>query len=338
MRGNSFGEFLVLTTFGESHGVALGAVIDGCPAGIELGVEDFAAALRRRRPGQSSLSSQRREADEPEILSGIFEGRTLGTPIAVMVRNRDARSSDYSPNEHRTGHADLIWEEKYGVRDYRGGGRASGRETLSRVIGGVVALKLLPPGVGITAFTRRIGNISATAIPDSLTTGMIDAHPTRCPDPEAARRMEAELLTCIETGNSRGGVVELRVDGLPAGLGEPVFRKAKSLIAGALMSIGAVTGVTLGDAFEDAALSGREYHSDATADGYSARAAGIQGGISNGCRITLLCAVKPVSTVGAAARRGRHDPCIVPRVVPVLEAMTSLVLADLSLARRLDSL
>jgi chorismate synthase len=338
MRGNTFGDFLTLTTFGESHGPALGAVIDGCPAGIPLGVEDFAAALRRRRPGQSSVASPRKEADEPEIVSGLFEGRTLGTPICVIVRNEDARSGDYDPKTYRTGHADKVWEEKYGIRDYRGGGRASGRETVGRVIGGVVAEIILPPSVRIVGFTRRVGCIDAVAVPESLSRELVDAHPTRCPDPEAAERIAAELLACIDTGDSRGGIVEIRIDGVPEGLGEPVFRKTEALLAQAFMSIGAVSGVMMGDAIADAVRDGLDLHGVGSEirEGISRASRGIQGGITNGERIVLTAIVKPTSTIGKMAISGRHDPCIVPRVIPVLEAMAALVLADLYLAARLD--
>jgi chorismate synthase len=338
MRGNSFGTFLTLTTFGESHGAALGAVIDGCPAGIPLAVEDFTHALRRRRPGQSDLVSPRRESDTPELLSGVFQGVTLGTPIAVLVRNEDARSGDYTPGRHRPGHADRAWDDKYGVRDHRGGGRASGRETVGRVIGGVVAEKILPPAARIVGFTRAIGGITAADIPEHVTRELVDAHPTRCPDFDAAERMAGELRRCRERGDSRGGIAELRIDGLPAGLGEPVFGKTKARLTAALMSVGAVTGVLLGDAWNDVRLDGAVYHKagGAEREGYSPRAWGIQGGITNGDRIVLQVLVKPPSTLGAEAASGRHDPCILPRIIPVLEAMAALTLADLVLAARLD--
>jgi chorismate synthase len=340
MRGNTYGHFLALTSFGESHGAALGAVIDGCPAGIPLSEEDFAAALARRRPGQSKITTGRSEADAPEVLSGIFEGHSLGSPLTVIVRNTNARSDDYDPNYYRAGHADRVWEEKYGRRDWRGGGRASGRETLARVIGGVVAKKVLGDDVTITAFTRQVGEHVADALPTRLTLAEIDAHPTRCPDPAVAAAIEAELLACKEAGDSRGGVVEIWVDGLPIGLGEPVFGKAKSRLAEALMSVGAVAGVTLGDAVNDAATDGKSFHSGVSGTGpdagISPAANGIQGGITNGERIILRAYFKPASTVGSMATSGRHDPCIVPRAVPVLEAMTALALADLALAARLD--
>lgn len=340
MRGNTFGQFLALTTFGESHGVALGAIVDGCPAGIPMEVEQIQAALDRRRPGQSAITTARGELDRAELLSGVFEGVTLGSPIAVMVRNHDARSQDYDPNYLRAGHADRMWQDKYGVRDWRGGGRASGRETIGRVIGGVIAEAILPPEVRIVGFTRAVGTHEALEVPEVLTREAVDAHATRCPDAAVAARIEAELLECKARGDSRGGVAELWIDGCPAGLGEPVFHKAKSRLADALMSVGAVVGVVLGDAVEDAKRPGVAFHAGVSGAGeragISASAAGIQGGITNGERIVLRAFFKPASTVGGMATGGRHDPCIIPRAVPVLEAMAALVLADLYLASRLD--
>ncbi len=338
MRGNTFGNFLTLTTFGESHGVALGAIIDGCPAGIPISVEEIQHELNRRRPGQSKLTTSRGEKDQAEVLSGIFEGHTLGSPIAVIVRNHDARSRDYDPNYMRAGHADRVWQEKYGRRDWRGGGRASGRETLGRVIGGVIASKILPPEVRITGFTRQIGTIIAQDLPDELTRDLVDAHPTRCPDLDAAQAMSEDLIACKQEGDSRGGVAEIWVDNIPMGLGEPVFYKAKSALIGALTSVGAVVGATLGDAHEDARTPGKQFHkgvSGAGAEaGLSPAANGIQGGITNGQRIRLLVYFKPASTVGSMATSGRHDPCIIPRAIPVLESMVALTLADLYLANQ----
>ena len=340
MRGNTFGNTLTLTTFGESHGVALGAIVDGCPAGIPLSVDDIQRELDRRRPGQSALTTSRAEGDRAELLSGIFEDHTLGSPIAVIVRNHDARSKDYDPNYYRAGHADRVWQEKYGRRDWRGGGRASGRETIGRVIGGVVAQRILPPGVSITGFTRQVGTIEATDLPLSLSREEVDRHPTRCPDPEAAERIEADLLECKAQGDSRGGVAEIWVDDIPIGLGEPVFHKAKSALIGALTSIGAVVGATLGDAHHDAQLPGKIFHQGVSGSGanagFSSAANGIQGGITNGQRIRLLVYFKPASTVGSMATSGRHDPCIIPRAIPVLEAMVALTLADLYLTSKLS--
>ncbi len=342
MRGNSFGRALTLTTFGESHGVALGALIDGCPAGLEFDVAKLEAQLNRRRPGQSGITTARSESDAPEILSGVFEGKTLGTPICVIVRNKDARSKDYDPSYFRAGHADRVWEDKFGHRDYRGGGRASGRETLARVIGGTVAETILPNTVSIVGFTRQIGTHVATDIPAVLTREIVDEHSTRCPDPVVAELIEAELLACKEAGDSRGGIVELWIDGVPRGLGEPVFNKAKALLGGAMMSVGAVVGVELGEGHLDAAAGGKSFHSGVSGSGEDAgispAANGIQGGITNGERIRLRVFFKPASTVGSMAKAGRHDPCIVPRAIPVLESMAALVLADLYLLSKLDTL
>jgi chorismate synthase len=338
MRGNSFGNQLVLTGFGESHGTGIGAVIDGCPSGVHLTSEHISHALQRRRPGQSPITSARAETDDAEILSGVFEDRTLGTPIAVLVRNTDARSDDYTSEQYRIGHADRSWQSKYGHRDYRGGGRSSGRETISRVIGGAVAERILPDDVRITAFARQIGHIAAVHIPDSLTRDMVDSYPTRCPDPDADVAITEELLRLREQGDSVGGIVELRLDNVPPGLGEPVFHKLKSTLTSAIMSIGAVTGVALGDAFTEALLPGSAYHEalPGGAEGLALRSYGIQGGISTGARIVLRCAVKPTSTLGDMARAGRHDPCIIPRIIPVVESMAALVIADHWLAARMD--
>ncbi len=340
MRGNSFGNFLVLTTFGESHGPALGAVLDGMPAGVHLSTEHIAAELRRRRPGQSAVTSGRLEEDVPEILSGVFEDVTLGTPIAVIVRNTDARSEDYDAHVYRVGHAESVWEQKYGLRDYRGGGRTSGRETLARVIAGAIAGRLLPPDLSIVAFVSQIGNIAARVSDETLNRIHVDSFATRCPDTDADKSITQELLRCKESGDSLGGIIELRIDGVRAGLGEPVFNKAKSALTAAMMSIGAVSGVSLGDAFSESSLPGNIFHlqQDGAHPGTDVRAHGIQGGLTNGQRITLRVAIKPTSTIGQQARQGRHDPCIAPRIVPVVEAMSALVLADLLLAQRLDRL
>lgn len=340
MRGNTFGHALTLTTFGESHGVALGAIIDGCPAGIALTHEDVQHELNRRRPGQSKITTSRTESDQAEILSGVFEDHTIGSPICVIVRNHDARSKDYDPNYLRAGHADRVWQDKYGRRDWRGGGRASGRETIGRVIGGVVAQKILPASVSITGFTRQVGLLCAQNIPDLLHPKLVDTHATRCPDPDIAEKITQDLLECKKHGDSRGGIAEVWIDGVPSGLGEPVFHKAKALLAQALMSIGAVTGVTLGDAYTDARTPGKLFHQGisgtAKEAGISAAAQGIQGGITNGERICLRVYFKPASTVGSMATTGRHDPCIIPRAIPVLESMIALTLADLYLTQRLN--
>ncbi len=341
MNANTFGRLLTLTTFGESHGPAMGAVIDGFPAGISVDLDrDIQPHLNRRRPGQSKITTSRSEADKAEILSGVFDGKSLGSPICVVVRNTNARSKDYDPNYYRAGHADRVWEEKFGHRDYRGGGRASGRETVSRVIGGSFARLLLPEEVSVVGFTRQIGTNIAEDIPEALSIDDVDAHASRCPDPEVAARITEDLETCKEEGDSRGGIIEIRIDGLPAGLGDPVFWKMKNSMADAFMSVGAVVGVGLGDAPAAARAAGQQFHTGIAGSGpdagISPAANGIQGGISNGERIVFRVYFKPASTVGSMAKKGRHDPCIVPRAVPVIEAMAALTLADHFLARRLN--
>ena len=327
---NTFGTLFRVTTFGESHGPALGAVIDGCPAGVPLTREQVQAALDRRRPGQSALTTSRQEPDQVEILSGVFEGKTLGTPLAAIVRNADARPADYDAikSNPRVGHADRVWLERYKHRDHRGGGRSSGRETLSRVIGGAVAEAMLArdvPSVRTTGWVSRVGTITASAPRLGLTRADVDAHPTRCPDPEAAARMSEAILAARERGDSLGGCIDVRIEGLPIGLGEPVFGKLKALLAHAIGSVGTVSGVTWGpDDLEEAiARPGKQFHSETVAYG------GIQGGLSNGEPVHVRAFLKPPSTLGETAKSGRHDPCILPRAVPVLEAMTSLVIADL---------
>ncbi len=339
MRGNSFGHFLTLTTFGESHGVALGAIIDGCPAGVLLSIEDFEIDLARRRPGQNVIVTSRKEKDQPELLSGVFEGKTIGTPICVIVRNEDARSQDYQPGFFRAGHADRTWQEKFGHRDHRGGGRSSGRETIGRVIGATIARKMLESkGVKVTGFTIQIGEISSrSTLPDR---SKIDASLVRCPDDEASERMIGLLKTCKKEGDSRGGVARIHISGVGAGLGEPVFNKAKSRFSSAFMSVGGVVGCSLGDADSAKAMPGKLFHDGKSGydneAGVSPSAKGIQGGITNGEDIVFDVIFKPASTVGKTAKEGRHDPCIIPRAIPVLESMAWLVIADLWLARRLD--
>lgn len=329
---NTFGTLFRLTTFGESHGVALGAVIDGCPAGVPLERETIQRALDRRRPGQSALTTARAEPDQVEILSGVFEQKTLGTPIAAIVRNQDQRSQDYATIKHtpRTGHADAVWLERFKHRDHRGGGRSSGRETLSRVIGGAVAEALLGrdlPSVRVVAWVSQVGSIVAAHPELGLTREQVDAHATRCPDRDAAERMATEILAAKEEGDSLGGTIDVRIEGLPVGLGEPVFGKLKSLLASAIGGVGTVTGVVWGPPEIAQAIGerGKVFHASKASYG------GIQGGMSNGEPVLVRAYLKPASTLGETAKTGRHDPCILPRAVPVLEAMTSLVLADLYL-------
>jgi len=327
---NTFGSLFRVTTFGESHGPALGAVIDGCPAGVALTAENIQSALDRRRPGQSDLTSARQEGDRVELLSGVYEGKTLGTPIAGIVRNHDQRPQDYGAlkTSDRPGHADAVWRERFKHRDHRGGGRASGRETLSRVIGGAVAEALLAreiPGQRTLAWVSQVETLKAAVHPVALTRAAVDAHPTRCPDAAMAERMATRIREAKAAGDSLGGSIDLWIAGLPVGLGEPVFGKLKALLAGALSGIGAVSGLWWGPEDLPAAIAkpGSAFHADSESYG------GIQGGLANGEPVHVRLLVKPPSTLGATAREGRHDPCILPRVVPVVEAMAALVIADL---------
>lgn len=329
---NTLGTLFRLTTFGESHGPALGSIIDGCPAGIPLERELIQAALDRRRPGQSAITTARAEPDQVEILSGVFEGKTLGTPIAAIVRNTNQRSGDYEKlkTEDRPGHADAVWRERFKHRDHRGGGRTSGRETLCRVIGGAVAEAYLAqafPAMRTVAWVSQVGNLMSAVPEPGLTRAMVDAHPTRCPDPVTREEMSRRILAAKEAGDSLGGSIDVRVDGLPVGLGEPIFGKMKALLAHALGSVGAVTGVVWGppDLLARIEQPGSVFH--AQKDTYG----GIQGGLANGEPVALRVFFKPPATLADHAKGGRHDPCIMPRAVPVLEAMVSLVLADLVL-------
>lgn len=329
---NTFGRLFRLTTFGESHGPALGAVIDGCPAGVALPRERVQAALDRRRPGQSALTTSRQEPDSVELLSGVYEDKTLGTPIAAIVRNQDQRSQDYAPLQKadRPGHADAVWRERFKHRDHRGGGRTSGRETLSRVIGGAVADALLErdlPECRIVAWVSQIGPHVAAAAAPTLRRSDVDAHPTRMPDVKVREIAGQAIADAKVRGDSFGGTIDLRVVGLPVGLGEPVFAKLKSELAGAFSSIGAVAGVQWGNEqlLESLSRPGSEFHQAKSAYG------GIQGGLANGEPVEARVLFKPPATLGDLAKAGRHDPCILPRAVPVIEAMASLVIADLYL-------
>lgn len=331
---NTFGELFRLTTFGESHGPAMGAVIDGCPAGVPLTTAHVQAALDRRRPGQSAVTTARQEADQVELLSGVYEDKTLGTPIGAVVRNTDARSKDYDAlkKEDRPGHADAVWRARFVHRDPRGGGRTSGRETLCRVIGGAVAEALLAqelPAVRPVAWVSQVGPLAANPLA-TPTRAQVDAHPTRCPDPAVNGQMEQLILAAKEAGDSLGGSIDVHIDALPVGLGEPVFGKLKSRLADAISGIGAVSGVVWGaaDFLADVQRPGSQFHTRGR-DVYG----GIQGGLSNGEPVTLRVFFKPPATLATHAKGGRHDPCILPRAVPVVEAMVWLVLADLWLLR-----
>ena len=344
---STFGKFLTITTFGESHGPAVGVILDGCPPGLALDAETIQRDLDRRRPGQSAVTTQRKEPDQVEILSGVFEGVTTGASIALMVRSVDARSQDYSnlKDLFRPGHADYTYWQKYGVRDYRGSGRSSGRETVGRVAAGAVARKFLErEGVRVRAYTVQVGDI--VALDRDL--DFVEQNPVRCPDRKAAAEMETAILAARDVGDSLGGVVEILSSGVPAGLGDPVMDKLEASLAWALMSIPAVKGFEVGDGFKSARMRGSEMNDRMTPEGFATNhAGGILGGISSGEPIVARIAVKPPSSIAIAQKTmdrggqerefkisGRHDPCLCPRVVPVAEAMTCLALADALLRQR----
>ena len=351
MSGSTFGQAFRVTTFGESHGAAVGAVVDGCPPLLPLDVKEIQRDLDRRRPGQSRLTTQRAEDDQVEVLSGVFEGVTLGSPIALLVRNKDAQSGAYEAirDVYRPSHADFTTEAKYGVRDWRGGGRASARETTARVAAGAVARKLLAQvaGVEILAWVDSVHAISATVDPAAVAAGAVEATPVRCPDPEAAAAMIAAIEQARRDGDSLGGVVACVARNVPAGLGEPVFDKLEADLAKAMLSLPAAKGFEVGSGFAGTLLTGLA-HNDPFVPGpdgrpttSSNRSGGVQGGISNGAPIVLRVAFKPTATIASAqqtvdregnavtlAAKGRHDPCVLPRAVPIVEAMVCLVLAD----------
>lgn len=357
MAGNSFGTAFRITTWGESHGPSIGVVIDGCPAGLNLSDELIQVELDRRRPGQSRLTTQRRESDQVRILSGVGGGVTLGTPITLTVENQDARPQDYQAMSriYRPSHADMTYDFKYGVRAASGGGRASARETVGRVAAGAVAQLWLKQeyGVEIVAWVRQIHTLVADSInPAVVTRKDVDSNPVRCPDPEWARRMEDRIEEARKGRDSVGGVIEVVARGCPAGWGEPVFDKLEALLAHGFLSIPAAKGVEIGSGFGGVRMMGSE-HNDAFVieNGeirtLTNRSGGIQGGISNGMPIIARVAFKPTATInkeqdsvtsdGEAvklAAKGRHDPCVLPRAVPIVEAMTALVLIDLALQDR----
>jgi len=349
--GSVFGEFLTVATFGESHGAAVGVVVDGVPPGLPLSLDDVQRDLDRRRPGQSGVTSARREHDSAELLSGVFEGRTTGTPVAIVIRNEEHRSSDYERirDAFRPGHADWTYHAKYGIRDWRGGGRSSGRETAARVAAGAVAKAILAErGISVTGYALEIAGVRARRVD----LGEVERNPVRSPDAEAAPLMERAVAEAQAAGDSVGGVVEVIADGVPAGLGDPVFDKLEALLAHALMSVGAVRGFEVGAGFAAARMAGSAFNDELSMDGGRVRArtnnaGGVLGGISTGERIVVRCAIRPPASIARPQRtvnergdaveiavEGRHDPCIVPRAVPVLEAMVALVVADRLLAQR----
>ncbi|MBK8700700.1 MAG: chorismate synthase [Saprospiraceae bacterium] len=347
---NRFGHIFSITTYGESHGPAIGVVIDGCPAGLSVDVDHIAQQLARRRPGQSAIVTQRNEADTPEILSGIFEGKTTGAPIHILIRNEDQKSADYShlADTYRPSHADYTYNAKYGHRDHRGGGRSSARETAARVAAGAIAMQFLQKfGILITAFVSQVGSVRFIFDPENVDTSKTDDNAVRCPDPEKAAAMEELIRAMRKEGDTIGGRISCIIKGLPAGLGEPVFDKLHADLAKAMMGINAVKGFEYGSGFASIEMRGSQ-HNDLfdvdeaglvfTKTNYSG---GIQGGISNGEPVYFDVAFKPVATliqdqesIDSAGQKvvlegkGRHDPCVVPRAVPIVEAMAALVIAD----------
>ena len=354
--GNTFGKLFRISTWGESHGPAVGVSVDGCPPGVSIDRDAIQVELDRRRPGQSTLTTPRDETDQVEILSGVFEGRTTGTPIALLVRNQDARSQayDHLKDVFRPSHADYTYAAKYGNRDYRGGGRSSARETVGRVAAGWIAKRVLAEdlGVEVLAWVRRIHDIEAEVDHAEVTMEAIETHATRCPDPASAERMAERIVELRKAGDSVGGIVELLVRGLPPGLGEPVFDRLEADLAKAMLSLPASKGFEVGSGFAGTFLTGSEHNDAFYSSGdrirtRSNRSGGVQGGISNGEDLIARVAFKPtatinkeqetVTTTGESTRlraKGRHDPCVLPRAVPIVEAMAALVLVDHHLRHR----
>ena len=358
MNKSSFGSHFTVTTWGESHGKALGAVIDGCPAGLSLSEEDIQKFLDRRKPGQSRYTTARKEGDLVEILSGVFEGKTTGTPISLMVRNTDQRSRDYGniAYSYRPGHADYTFDAKYGFRDYRGGGRSSGRETIGRVASGAVASKLLASlGISFCTYTKSIGPVSI----ENFSPEEINNNAFYMPDADAAAKAGTYLEKCMKNQDSAGGVIECRITGVPAGLGNPVFEKLDANLAKAMMSIGAVKGFEIGDGFQAAKASGSQNNDvfSSNSDGIykeTNHSGGVLGGMSDGSTIVLRAAIKPTPSISqpqdtvdkdgkplSLTIHGRHDPVIVPRAVVVVESMTAITLVDMlfqNMAARMDKI
>ena len=339
MSANSFGHLFKMISFGESHGVGVGVVIEGCPSGVVFNAELLKNNLQRRKPGQSSVTTDRQESDLPEIISGIFENKTLGTPICILVKNKDQKSVDYQAikDNPRIGHADDAWKLKFSHVDHRGGGRASGRETLARVMAGSVAQMLaqqINPQVQIKGFAAAIGPFKLTEKEsESIWTEDIDSYSTRFPSAQN-KDVVALLEKAKLEGESFGGIIELRMKNIPAGLGQPVFHKFKSDLAAAMMSIGATAAIEIGEGQSAATQSGQNFHHALESKNYG----GIRGGITTGEEVCIKITFKPTSSIKDVAKKGRHDPCIVPRAIPVVEAMAWMVLADHLLWARLDKI
>ena len=348
MSGNTIGKLFTVTTFGESHGLALGCIVDGCPPGIELSVEDMQHDLDRRKPGQSRYTTQRKEGDEVKILSGVFEGKTTGTPIGLLIENTDQRSKDYSniKDQFRPAHADYTYQKKYGIRDYRGGGRSSARETAMRVAAGAIAKKYLQKvaGIEVRGYLSQLGPIKA----EQILMDEVEKNPFFCPDPDKVPEMEKYMQELLKEGNSVGAKITVTASNVPAGLGEPIFDRLDAEIAHSLMSINAVKGVEIGAGFDSVAQKGTEHRDEITPDGFlSNNAGGILGGISSGQTIVAHMALKPTSSLRIPGRsvdvngnpievvtKGRHDPCVGIRATPIAEAMLAITLMDHLLRHR----
>ena len=351
MSGNKFGSLFQLTTFGESHGDAIGGIIDGCPSGIELDMKAIQLDLDRRKPGQSAIVTQRKETDEVKFLSGIFQGKTTGVPIGFAIFNTNQKSKDYDhiKDQYRPSHADKVYDEKYGFRDYRGGGRSSARETASRVVAGAIAKQFLND-IKFTAYVSSVGEIHLDKPYQELDFDYIEKNPVRCADPEKAAEMEDYIKQIRKEGDTVGGIITCVIQNVPSGLGEPVFNKLHAELAKAMLSINAVKGFEYGSGFEGSKNKGSQHNDLYNSDGTTQtnRSGGIQGGISNGMDIYFNVAFKPVATIMQSQKtinnkgetvdiqgKGRHDPCVVPRAVPIIEAMAALVLADFTLLNRM---
>ena len=344
MAGNSFGNVFKLTTFGESHGPAIGGVIDGCPSGLKIDFDSIQNEMDRRKPGQSNIVTQRKEADVVTFYSGIFEGTTTGTPIGFLIHNKDQKSNDYThiKDTYRPSHADYVYDKKYGNRDYRGGGRSSARETACRVVAGAIAKQILG-NIEINAYVSRVGNVSINKPHSELNFNNIEKNNVRCPDLDTAKDMEELILKVRKDGDTVGGLVSCVIKNTPVGIGEPVFKKLHSELGAAMLSINAVKGFEYGSGFDGTKMRGSQHNDIINSDGTTKtnNSGGIQGGISNGMDIYFNVAFKPVATImkdqesidsegkkTTIKGRGRHDPCVVPRAVPIVEAMAALVILD----------
>ena len=351
MSGNTIGKLFKLTTFGESHGEALGGIIEGCPAGIELDFNAIKTEMSRRKPGQSSIVTQRKEEDDVQFLSGIFEGKTTGTSIGFLIQNNNQKPDDYSniKSTYRPSHADYVYEKKYGIRDYRGGGRSSARETVSRVVGGAIAKQIIPT-IKINAFVSSVGDIYLNKPYQDLDFSKIESNSVRCPDSEIASKMEKLIKEVKKQGDTVGGTITCVLQNVPIGLGEPVFDKLHADLGKAMLSINAVKGFEYGSGFCGAQMKGSEHNDLFNTDGTTKTnlSGGIQGGISNGMDIYFRVAFKPVATLIQKQEvldnqgnlvelpgKGRHDPCVLPRAVPIVEAMAAMVLADFYLLNKI---